>query len=138
MPVDLVVGTGENIGPRGMSRMPPLKDFLKELRQLLDYMLHFEPDQPEGRAVIEEDNENDSTRDVSQVHRLPLALVKETVEVVLANELGKLVVRAEVGGRGVAKAVASKSRLLPDRRHQLVGADRPAARSARCYRRGTR
>src|ERR1051325_5812119 len=88
--VDLVVGAGENIRRR-RGRRAAREDLLEQLGQIPDDVSHLQSDETQRGAIVEQDDEDESSRDVREIHRLLLALVKERIEVVLTDQLGQLV-----------------------------------------------
>jgi hypothetical protein len=73
-------------------------------------------------AIVEEDHEDHAAGNVREIHGFLLALVKERVELGLADEAGELVVGAEVGGGERREGGGVEPRLLADGGDQLAGA----------------
>src|SRR5687768_15447117 len=113
--VDLILGARQDVGLRLLlTRLGALEHLVEELRELIDGLLHLQPDESERRTIVEQDDEDHATGDVREIHRLLLALVKEGIELGLADQAGELVVGAEVrrGERRECRRV--EARLLTD------------------------
>jgi hypothetical protein len=83
-------------------KVPPLsrarKRTIEVTRELLYRRLHLQTNKPDRCAIVEQHDENESSRDVGYVHRLAFSLMTECREIGLTNEPRQLIVGTEVGG----------------------------------------
>src|SRR4051812_10849196 len=79
-------------------------------------------DEIDGRARIEDYHQQKTPRDVGDVNRLFLALVKKAGEIVFADQLGELVVGAVIGGRQRRERGRIETGRITDRCDELTRA----------------
>src|SRR3954468_12160825 len=103
--------------------VPTAREYtIDQQRQLLDLVLHAEADETDGRARIEDYHQQKTPRDVGDVNRLFLALVKKAGEIVFADQLGELVVGAVIGGRQRRERGRIETGRITDCRDELTRA----------------
>src|SRR6478672_12923872 len=90
-------------------------------RQLLDLVLHAKADETDGRARIEDYNQQQPPRDVGDVDGFLFALMKEAGKIVLPDQLCQLVVGAVIGGRERRECRRVQPRRVADGGDELAG-----------------
>ncbi len=102
-------------------RLRLLADIFEELRELAAGLLDAQPDEAEGAALVEDDDQDHALADERHVEVVALALVEMDRELFLAEDLREAAGRGDAAGRQAREARAVDAPQLARLADQLAG-----------------